>query len=119
MLIQVCQTVIKSELREFSSDEFYDYIVNKVYPAIKIPVQYLCAEADIHWDNEKEARPIFDSLVSKFTSASEVDSAILPRGGHNYEFSLNYGLLWGRRKAFLEKLVRLGSTGGLARRTVD
>ena len=64
------QTGIKSEIREFSSKEFYDYLVNKVYPAIKIPVQYLCAEAEVVWDNGDEARPIFDNLVSKFTNAS-------------------------------------------------
>lgn len=110
-LTERLQIGMKSELREFSTPEFYDYLVNKVYPAIKVPVQYLCAEAEVVWDNEKEARPIFDNLVSKFTNASEVDSAILPRGGHNYEFSLNYGILWDKRKTFLEKLVRLGKNG--------
>ncbi|KUL85401.1 hypothetical protein ZTR_07011 [Talaromyces verruculosus] len=110
LVVQVFEPGIKSELREFSSNEFYDYLVNKVYPAIKIPVQYLCAEAEVVWDNEKEGRPIFDNLVSKFTNASEVDSAILPRGGHNYEFSLNYGLLWDKRKTFLEKLANKNAT---------
>ncbi|KAI7971352.1 hypothetical protein EIK77_002464 [Talaromyces pinophilus] len=109
-LTERLQPGIKAELREFSSNEFYDYLVNKVYPAIKIPVQYLCAEAEVVWDNEKEGRPIFDNLVSKFTNASEVDSAILPRGGHNYEFSLNYGLLWDKRKTFLEKLANKNAT---------
>ncbi|PCG92162.1 Oxoglutarate/iron-dependent dioxygenase [Penicillium occitanis (nom. inval.)] len=110
LVVQVFEPGIKAELREFSSNEFYDYLVNKVYPAIKIPVQYLCAEAEVVWDNEKEGRPIFDNLVSKFTNASEVDSAILPRGGHNYEFSLNYGLLWDKRKTFLEKLANKNAT---------
>ncbi|EEA21172.1 hypothetical protein EYB25_008632 [Talaromyces marneffei] len=110
LVAQVFEPGIKSEIREFSSDEFYDYLVNKAYPAIKLPVQYLCAEAEIVWDNEKEARPIFDHLVSKFTGAPEVDSAILPRGGHNYEFSLNYGILSDKRKTFLEKLTNKNST---------
>ena len=99
-------TVVKSELREFSSKEYYNYLVGRVYPGITVPVQYLAAEAEIVWDNEKEARPIFDGLVSRFKSAPEVESAILPRGGHNYEFSHNVGLLWDKRKAFVEKLVR-------------
>ncbi|EED20772.1 oxidoreductase, 2OG-Fe(II) oxygenase family, putative [Talaromyces stipitatus ATCC 10500] len=105
LVAQVFEPGIKSEIREFSSDEFYDYLVNRVYPAIRVPVQYLCAESEIVWGNEKEARPIFDNLVSRFTNAPEVDSAILPRGGHNYEFSLNAGTLWEKRKTFLKKLI--------------
>lgn len=114
-LIQICVKLtdcllwiaLKSELQEYSTEEFYDYLTNQAFPSIRLPVQFLAAEAEIAWDNEKEARPIFDHLVSRFTGASEVESAILPAGGHNYEFSLNVGILWKRRKSFLDKLVRL------------
>lgn len=97
--------VLKSEMKEFSSKSYYDYLVAQVWPTVSVPVQYLCAELEIMWGSEDEARPIFDSLVSRFTNAPEVDAVILPRGGHNYEFSLSADILWEKRKTFLQKLV--------------
>jgi hypothetical protein len=82
-------------------------LLDTVFPSIRVPVQYLAAENEILWDDEdpSQGKSIFDALVSYFKSAPEVDSAILPRGGHNYEFSQNVGLLLQRRHEFVQKLV--------------
>lgn len=85
-------------------------MVDRVMPGIQIPVQYLGSETEIAWNSEKEARPILDALVSRFTAAPEVDSAVLLQGGHNYEFSKNVSLLWDKRRAFVEKLVCVRGT---------
>lgn len=85
----------------------YKYLVDTVFPGIRVPVQYLAAENEILWDDEDplQAKSIFSSLVSHFKSAPEIDAAILSRGGHNYEFSQNVGLLLERRNKFVQKLV--------------
>jgi hypothetical protein len=101
------EIVLKSELAEYFSTEFYNYLVGQVFAGVNIPVQFLAAEAEVVWDTEKEGRPIFDGLVSRFKAAPKVESAILLGGGHNYEFSHNVGILWDKRKEFVEELVRL------------
>lgn len=85
----------------------YEYLLDTVFPGIQVPVQYLAAEIEILWDDEDplQAKTIFDSLVSHFKSAPEIDAAILPRGGHNYEFSQNVGVLLKRRNEFVHTLV--------------
>ena len=70
-------------------------------------MQFLAAEIDIAWDDENpmQGKAIFDDLVTHFKSTPEIDAAILARGGHNYEFSKNVGLLLKRRHDFVQKLV--------------
>lgn len=98
---------IKSEIREYQTRDLYEYLLDTVFPSIQVPVQYLAAENEILWDDEDplHGKSIFDALVSYFVSAPEIDAAILPRGGHNYEFSQNVGLLLQRRNDFVQKLV--------------
>lgn len=98
---------IKSEIREYQTSDLYEYLLDTVFPGIQVPVQYLAAENEILWDDEdpSQGKTIFDALVSYFKSAPEVDAAILPRGGHNYEFSQNVGFLLERRNDFVQKLV--------------
>ncbi|GLI82121.1 hypothetical protein PoHVEF18_010522 [Penicillium ochrochloron] len=98
---------IKSEIREYQTRDLYEYLLDTVFPSIQVPVQYLAAENEILWDDEDplHGKSIFDALVSYFKSAPEIDAAILPRGGHNYEFSQNVGLLLQRRNDFVQKLT--------------
>lgn len=98
---------IKSEIREYQTRDLYEYLLDTVFPSIGVPVQYLAAENEILWDDEDplQGKSIFDELVSYFKSAPEVDAGILPRGGHNYEFSQSVGLLLKRRNEFVQKLV--------------
>lgn len=84
-------------------------MTEKVFPGITVPVQYLAGESEILWESEEEGKPIFAELVSCFRNAPEVDSAIMPRGGHNYEFSKNAGLLLERRHEFVQRAVRFAS----------
>ncbi|CEJ53885.1 hypothetical protein PMG11_00222 [Penicillium brasilianum] len=99
---------LKSEIGEYQTLELYQYLLDTVFPGIQVPVQYLAAENEILWDDEDplQGKTIFDALVSHFKSAPEIDAAILPRGGHNYEFSQNVGLLLERRNDFVQKLTR-------------
>ncbi|KAL4965461.1 alpha/beta hydrolase [Aspergillus stella-maris] len=96
---------IKSELREYLSPATNSYLLDTVLPNITVPVQFLAAEVDIIWDNEEQGRPIFDDLVKRFTSALRIDAAILPRGGHNYEFCRNVSVLMRRRGEFIAGLI--------------
>ncbi|KAJ5175968.1 oxidoreductase [Penicillium canariense] len=104
---------IKAEIKEYQTSDLYEYLVARVFPGIRVPVQYLAAEAEVLWDDEEQGRPIFDTLVSHFKNASEIDSAILPRGGHNYEFSKSVDILLDRRNEFVRKLsTRFERTNG-------
>ncbi|KAL4947656.1 hypothetical protein BDW69DRAFT_178009 [Aspergillus filifer] len=96
---------IKSELREYLALDTNEFLLNAILPGIKVPVQFLAAEVDIVWDSEEKGRPIFDALVVRFTSAPSVDAAILPKGGHNYEFCKNVGVLRKRREEFIRSLI--------------
>ncbi|OKL57253.1 hypothetical protein UA08_07419 [Talaromyces atroroseus] len=116
LIASVFEPILKSELKEYSSNEFYDYLVNRAFAGVNIPIQYLAAEAEIAWDNEKEGRPIFDDLVSRFKAAPEVESAILLGGGHNYEYSYNVGILWDKRKAFVEKLTSKNAASPISKK---
>lgn len=94
-------------MREHQTKEFFEYLVDTVFPGVRLPVQFLAAENEVLWDDEDplQGKTIFDALVSHFKSTPEIDAAILPRGGHNYEFSKNVGLLLKRRNDFVQKLV--------------
>ncbi|KAL4795809.1 Alpha/Beta hydrolase protein [Aspergillus venezuelensis] len=96
---------IKSELREYLAPETNGYLLDVVLPGITVPVQFLAAQVDIIWDCEDGGRPIFDDLVKRFSSAPSIDEAILPGGGHNYEFCKNVGVLRERREGFIAGLV--------------
>ncbi|KAH8691629.1 putative oxidoreductase [Talaromyces proteolyticus] len=107
---------IKSEIREYGTNEFYEYMLNEVFPGIKVPVQFLAAEAEIIWDSEEQGRPIFNNLVSRFKGAPNVESAILPRGGHNYEFSHNVGQLLQKRNLFVQTLTANNNASPVTKR---
>ncbi|KAL3477657.1 hypothetical protein BJX99DRAFT_225877 [Aspergillus californicus] len=104
VITAVFEPALKSELREYLAPGTNEYLLNTVFPGITVPIQFLAAEVDIVWNSEEQGRPIFEDLVSRFTNCLEVDAAILPQGGHNYEFSQNVGLLIERRREFVEKL---------------
>ncbi|KAL1979657.1 hypothetical protein VTN96DRAFT_5402 [Rasamsonia emersonii] len=99
---------LKSEIREYESRNYYDYLLNKVFPSIKVPVQFLAAETELIWSNITEAQPKFDNLVKRFTSAPEVEAKLLPGGGHNYEFSINASKLFDLRRQFVERVANRG-----------
>lgn len=100
---------VKSEIREYLTKDLYEYMTEQVFPGITVPVQYLAAESEILWESEEEGQPIFSDLASRFRNSPQVDSAILPRGGHNYEFSHNASILLERRHKFVQSAVRFAS----------
>ncbi|EPS28170.1 hypothetical protein PDE_03116 [Penicillium oxalicum 114-2] len=97
---------LKSELREYESPDFYNYLTETVIPGVKVAVQFLAAENEVVWDNEtaSQGRSLFNDLVSLFQSSTEIEAEILPHGGHNYEFSKNAGKLLECRSKFVQKL---------------
>ncbi|KAL4930984.1 alpha/beta fold hydrolase [Aspergillus undulatus] len=105
VIAAVFEPAPKSELSEYLALENNTWLLNEVFPGVNVPVQFLAAEVDIAWENEQEGIPIFQDLVKRFVNASAVDAAILPRGGHNYEFSSNVGALLKRRSNFIQKLM--------------
>lgn len=112
-----CSVGLKSELREYESPDFYNYLTETVIPGVKVAVQFLAAENEVVWDNEtaSQGRSLFNDLVSLFQSSTEIEAEILPHGGHNYEFSKNAGKLLECRSKFVQKLVScLNSTTAIA-----
>ncbi|KAF7715955.1 Uncharacterized protein PECH_004622 [Penicillium ucsense] len=97
---------LKSELREYESPAFYQYLTETVIPGIGVPVQFLAAENEVVWDehNASQGRTLFNDLVSLFQSSTEIEAEILPRGGHNYEFSKNARKLLDCRNHFIQKV---------------
>ncbi|KAL1969768.1 hypothetical protein VTN77DRAFT_7277 [Rasamsonia byssochlamydoides] len=105
---------LKSEIREYESKVYYEYLVNKIFPSVKVPVQFLAAESEIIWSNIREAQPKFDRLVKRFTSAPEVEAKLLPGGAHNYEFSKNATKLFELRRQFVERVTKRSRQSGNA-----
>ncbi|KAJ5115695.1 Major facilitator superfamily domain general substrate transporter [Penicillium angulare] len=103
-LFSSSQAGVKSEIKEFEKG-WYNRLTQEIFPAVKVPVQYLAAEYEIAWQGLEEAQPRFDRLAKLFTAAPYVEAELLPKGGHNYEFSKSSSKLLDLRLDFISKMI--------------
>ncbi|KAJ5288892.1 Oxidoreductase 2OG-Fe(II) oxygenase family [Penicillium angulare] len=103
-LFSSSQAGVKSEIKEFEAG-WYNRLTKEIFPAVKVPVQYLAAEYEIAWQGLDEAQPKFDRLAKLFTRSPYVEAELLPKGGHNYEFSKNSPKLLDLRLEFISKMT--------------
>ncbi|WOO81626.1 uncharacterized protein LOC62_03G005149 [Vanrija pseudolonga] len=102
----VFEGAVKHELTEWTDLATYEKFVNEILPAVKVPLQFLAAEIELHWQSLEQAQPIFDEVAAQFTGVPRIDKELLPGGAHNFEFSTNSALLQKKREEFVNSLTK-------------
>ncbi|KAK1923646.1 Alpha/Beta hydrolase protein [Papiliotrema laurentii] len=96
---------VKNEYLEWLSGDAYERFVGEIAPNIKIPLQYLAGEIELHWPDLPSAEPIFQAAVALFGNAPSIDAGLLKGGAHNFEYSKSAHVLADRRFTWLESLL--------------